>query len=134
MTILASVIGNATKHTGMRKSGLFNLAWSDINFDQHTVTVQSKSDWHTKNYRSRTLQITPVLYEVLKVHRQLHPELRIQNDYVFTYQGNRIKTDICVSLGTVMKKAGLTDVTLHTLRHTFASQLVMAGVARKSRS
>ena len=68
---------------------------------------------------------------MLKVHRQLHLEHRIQNDYVFTYQGNRIKTDICVSLGTVMKKAGLTDVTLHTLRHTFASQLVMAGVALK---
>jgi integrase len=118
-------------HTGMRKSELFNLAWSDINFDQHTVTVQSKSDWHTKNYRSRTLQLTPVLYEVLKAHRLLHLELGIQNDYVFTYQGNRIKTDICASLGTVMKKAGLIDVTLHTLRHTFASQLVMAGVSLK---
>ena len=30
-----------------------------------------------------------------------------------------------------MSKAGLRDVTLHTLRHTFASQLVMAGVALK---
>ena len=116
-------------HTGMRKSELFNLMWSDVNFDQQMITVQSKGDWHTKNYRSRTLQLTPVLYEVLKVHRQLYLELRIQNDYVFTYQGNRIKTDICASLGTVMKKAGLTDVTLHTLRHTFASQLVMAGVS-----
>ena len=27
-----------------------------------------------------------------------------------------------------MEKAGLEGVTLHTLRHTFASQLVMAGV------
>jgi len=56
---------------------------------------------------------------------------RVKNDYAFTYQGNRIKTDICGSLRTVLNKAGLRDVTLHTLRHTFASQLVMAGVALK---
>jgi integrase len=118
-------------HTGMRKSELFNLTWSDINFDQRIVTIQSKSDWHTKNYKSRVLQLTPILYEVLKAHRQLHLELRIKNDYAFTYQGNRIKTDICGSLGTVLGKAGLRDVTLHTLRHTFASQLVMAGVPLK---
>jgi len=108
-------------HTGMRKSELFNLAWSDISFDQNTVTVQSKSDWHTKNYKSRTLQLTPVLHEVLKIHRQTHLELRIKNDYVFTYQGERIKTDVRDSLRTVLKKAGLMGVTLHTLRHTFAS-------------
>lgn len=94
-------------HTGMRKSELFNLKWTDVNFDQRIITVQSKDDWHTKNYKSRTLQLTPALYEVLKAHRQLHLELRIQNDYVFTYQGNRIKTDICESLRTVLRKAGL---------------------------
>ena len=69
-------------HTGMRKSELFNLMWSDVNFDQQMITVQSKGDWHTKNYKSRSLQLTPVLYEVLKAHRQLHLEFRIQNDYV----------------------------------------------------
>jgi len=41
-------------HTGMRKSELLNLKWSDINFQHRTVTVQSKPDWHTKNYKSRT--------------------------------------------------------------------------------
>ena len=32
-------------HTGMRKSELLNLKWSDIDFDQGTITVQSKKDW-----------------------------------------------------------------------------------------
>jgi integrase len=115
-------------HTGMRKGELLNLTWSDINFDQRMITIQSRSDWHTKNYKPRSWFLTPVLYEVLKDHRQFHIESGIENDYVFTYNGNRIKTDIPESLRTVVTKAGLKGVTLHTLRHTFASQLVMAGV------
>jgi len=88
-------------------------------FVQCPITyLESLRSWH----------LTPALYEVLIAHRQFHLESGIQNDYVFTYNGNRIKTDIPESLRTVMKKAGLKDVTLHTLRHTFASQLVMAGV------
>jgi site-specific recombinase XerD len=52
----------------------------------------------------------------------------VQCEYVFTYRGVRIKNGIDTSLRKVVKKAGLQNVTLHTLRHTFASQLVMADV------
>jgi integrase len=116
-------------HTGMRKAELLNLRWSDIDFKQHTVTVQSKQDWHTKNYKSRTLQLTPVLYSVLKEHEQEQKRLGVKSDYVFTYRGHRIQDNIKKSLVTVVKEAGLECVTLHTLRHTFASQLVMVGVS-----
>ncbi len=47
---------------------------------------------------------------------------------IFTYNGKRIKRGVRDSLRAVLKKARLKDMTLHTLRHTFASQLVMAGV------
>jgi integrase len=116
-------------HTGMRKSELFNLKWSDIDFIHCTVTVQAKDDWHTKNYKSRTLQLTPVLYEVLREHRKLHLELGVKSEYVFTYNGQKLRSNIKRSLTKVMKRAHLEGVTSHTLRHTFASQLVMAGVS-----
>ena len=116
-------------HTGMWKSELFNLTWSDIDFSQRTITVQSKDGWHTKNYKPRTLQLTPALYELLQTHRRLHLEMGVKNDYVFTYQGKLIKRGIEDSLKTALRKAGLEDVGLHTLRHTFASQLVMSGVS-----
>ena len=115
-------------HTGMRKSELLNLKWSDIDFDQLVVVIQAKKDWHTKNYRIRTLQLTPALYNALKEHRKLQVELGVQCEYVFTYKGVRIKNGIDATLRKIVKKAGLENVTLHTLRHTFASQLVMAGV------
>jgi hypothetical protein len=48
--------------------------------------------------------------------------------YVFTYEGRRIRWGVDVGFNTIKRKAGLEDITLHTLRHTFASQLVIAGV------
>jgi integrase len=116
-------------HTGMRRSELFNLKWSDIDFDQKTVTVQAKEDWHTKNYKSRTIQLTPALEKVLREQRKSQSELGVRSEYVFTYQGRRIVADISKSLKKVLKRAKIENVTLHTLRHTFASQLAMAGVS-----
>jgi len=115
-------------HTGMRKSELLNLKYTDIDFQQGTITVQNKSDWHTKNYKPRVFQMTPFLNEVLTVHKNHQEESGVDCEYLFTYKGERIKQDIRKSFGSVLKKSGLKNVTLHKLRHTFASQLVMAGV------
>ena len=120
-------------HTGMRKSELFNLRWSDVDFKKREINIQPKKDWHTKNYKPRKAFMTPALYETLKKHRELHIRNGIRSDYVFTYRGKRIKNDIRRSLAKAVKKAGLREdgqpnVTLHTMRHTQASQLAMAGV------
>jgi site-specific recombinase XerD len=73
--------------------------------------------------------MTPVLFSVLKEHRHFQLELGYKLNYVFTYEGNRINASIAKSLKRVLAKAGITGVTLHTLRHSFASQLVLAGVS-----
>ena len=64
-------------------------------------------------------------------HHRQQLEMGIQSGYVFTYRGERIRAGIKKSFITVLRDAGLEGVTLHTLRHTFASQLVMAGVPLK---
>jgi integrase len=116
-------------HTGMRKSELLNLQWFDIDFDMQIITIQSKEDWHTKNYKARTLQMTPMLIETLQNHRRLQNAMGYESEYVFTYRGKRIHDGIAGTLEKVLVKAGIDGVTLHTFRHTFASQLVMAGVS-----
>lgn len=115
-------------HTGMRKSELLNLKWTDVDFQQCIIKVQSKADWHTKNYKHRIIQMTPILQQTLKEHKLHQDENGVDCEYVFTYEGERILQDVRRSFRTILKLAGLKDVTLHTLRHTFASQLAMAGV------
>ena len=115
-------------HTGMRKSELLNLKWSDVDFEQGTVAIQPKEDWNTKNYKSRTVSLTPDLYETLKQHWRNSVESSIKGEYVFTYRGERIRSSITTTLMQAVKKAGLTNVTFHTFRHTFASQLALAGI------
>ncbi len=115
-------------HKGMRRPELLNLKWSDVDFDRQVITVQAKDDWHTKNYRSRVLQLTPTLHKVLEEHKIFQVQLGTKSEYVFTYRGVRMKNVVDTTLRKVVKQAGLSNVTLHTLRHTFASQLVMAGV------
>jgi integrase len=115
-------------HTGMRKAELLNLKWSDIDYQQGIITIQNKTDWHTKNYKPRMLQMTPFLCEILKEHKSLMDESGFDCEYVFTYKGERILQDIRKSFGSILKASGLKNVTLHVLRHTFASQLAMAGV------
>ena len=47
---------------------------------------------------------------------------------MFAYQGKKVKWVNDVTFNRLVKKTGLKNVTLHTLRHTFAFQLVIAGV------
>jgi integrase len=54
--------------------------------------------------------------------------LGVNTQYVFTWKGKPIKHTITRALRGILRKAGLERVTLHMLRHTFASHLVMAGV------
>ena len=115
-------------HTGMRKSELLNLQYPDIDFDNGKIIVQSKPDWHTKSYKPRVLKMTPVLDKVLRLHRKVQKSQGYLGDYVFTYEGKRILWGVDIGLKTITEKAELKGVTLHTLRHTFASQMVMAGV------
>jgi len=51
----------------MRKSELFHLQWSDVDFVANTITVQGKADWHTKNYDFRTIGMTRLLRETLEI-------------------------------------------------------------------
>lgn len=112
--------------TGLRRDELVHAQWSDISFEQMTVTVQNKDGFRTKSGRSRVVPINPQL-EVMLAELRAVPHAaqdRLFNVNYWTL-GQRFRR--------AARQAGFDrNVTLHTLRHTFASHLIMAGVDLRS--
>lgn len=109
-------------HTGLRKSELFRLEWSDIDFERGIITVTAKGKEHTKNYRNREIPMTEQLIDCLKAIPRV-------SNWVFAKEnGERHAGWIIKSLENTANKAGIKRFTFHALRHTFGSHLVMDGV------
>ena len=114
--------------TGLRKSELQHLTWKDINFKSLVVLVQAKGNWHPKNYRVRPIPIRSELALELEEHKRQQKGL---SRYVFpTVFGNPRMSSMGHEIREILEGCGLykRGVGWHTLRHTFASHLVMNGV------
>lgn len=110
-------------NTGMRKSELIYLRWQDIGLDNREITVCSRQNWQSKSGKSRTIGINDNLFKFLKKYKHQ------KSEYVFcTKDGNLLVNNLNRRLRNATKRAGLSDICIHTLRHTFASHLIMAGV------
>jgi site-specific recombinase XerD len=109
--------------TGLRRSELVYLEWSDIDFGNKRIRVINKDGHQTKWHRERHIPIDNKLSEIIRAFPR-------RNRYIFTTKdGNLRKNNLVRILKNIAKKAGIKkNVTVHMLRHTYASHLVMAGV------
>ncbi len=108
--------------TGLRKSELINLKWKDIDFRRKYITIESKEDWRTKTGNTREIPIGDDLMEILN-------KLPRTSDYVFlNSNGRKYGFHLTERVKRLAKGIGISDMTVHALRHTFISHLVMNGV------
>jgi integrase len=109
-------------YTGMRLSELLNLTWDDLDFTRHKIKIQKKPFWHPKT-GEREIPISPETEKLLQGLNQ-------NGIFIFNLQGKKIRFNyLRVQLMKITKRCGFPDVTkIHSLRHTFASHLVMNGV------
>ncbi len=115
-------------NTGMRKSELINLEWNDIDFRRRKIKIQWKEFWQPKTGQ-REIPMSQNQFELLQKLKQENDK-GLKSNFVFPHKnGSIIKTKLREKLVEIAEEAKIKDLTkIHTLRHTFASHLVMKGV------
>ncbi len=112
----------------MRKSKQFTATWDQVDLENGYIYLSI-----TKNGTDRFITLNSAAVEVLKRLKKRHHELALPLDSTLFHS----KRDGLIKnprkwFATALKQAEIKDVTWHTLRHTFASRLVMAGVDLKT--
>ncbi len=114
-------------YTGARAGEVFALKWGDIDFANEIVRFRD-----TKNKESRSVHLTSGVLSLLK-------EIGIgkASERVFNKRGGGQIETVSRAFERAVAATGLNDgvddsrdkLVFHTLRHTFASRLVQAGVS-----
>lgn len=119
------------RNSGLRTCELVNLRLEDIDFLTNTMIVRNQkgNDYHTISMNEE-LRTTLLFLGDNYVTPQGKILARREHRRVYVFcnpDGQPIKS-FRTSLIKAVSKSGLHNVTPHTLRHTFASHLVMNGV------
>lgn len=105
--------------TGCRPMELKNLKWTDINYDQKTITLRCGKNAHV----TRSFPITDELDHFLH-------NIKFDTNFVFTENKKQINSD---TLYHYCKKRlnslGLSEFTVYGIRHGFGTKLALAGVS-----
>lgn len=112
---------------GLRRLEIVNARWEWFDFRQKLITLSSHDGFFLKDSETRTIPLHDRLAEILIPYRQANgfvfmPDKEGQGKYRYRYEFMR-------TFNIVLESANLKWVTPHVLRHTFASQLAIAGVS-----
>lgn len=109
-------------HTGIRQGEMFSLSWSNVDFEHRQLTVEGI---HSKNQKTRHVRLCDEAKAVLRKW-QSHP--RTSDSLVFPSKNGYQFDNVSRAWGKVLLDAGITNFRWHDLRHTYASNLAMAGI------
>lgn len=134
-------------YSGMRRGELCGLEWKDIDFDKDMISIRRSSQYvagkgiFTKDTKTdtsdRTIRLPQVAFDMLKIYRAWQNTERLKigtdwNDYdrlFTTWDGNAIHPDSITGwFSEFIKRYELPKVTIHSLRHTNITLMIMAGV------
>lgn len=101
-------------HTGLRKSELLTLTWAQVDWQAREGLITTV---RSKNRRARRV---PLNETALNVLRELN-RCATTTDSVFRYKS------IYRNMEVIQQRSGLKGVSMHTLRHAFASRLLQSG-------
>jgi site-specific recombinase XerD len=117
-------------YAGFRNSEIANAKWEWFDFESDLITIKEDAfrKFVPKSHQCRTIPMNNKLKAILETHKNEKGYL-LESDYPEEDRVNWIRFDFKRSFTTVKIRAGLEWITPHVLRHTFASQLAIAGVS-----
>lgn len=136
-------------YTGMRAGELLALKWSDIDFENNTISITKtyyNPNNNKKNYQILTpktessigkISVDPHVIQLLKdykvnVQDTWKNELYIDNNFVFTDVNGYplVIKKLSTWIQAIMKKTDITNkhISTHSFRHTHCALLIEAGV------
>lgn len=110
--------------TGSRSAAILSLTWDRINFAQRLMHRRGFNEKEAATKKSPPVRMGARLTRLLKRWRKADGEKAV---YVVHYNGQPV-TRIKRSWSGACERAGLEDVTPHTLRHTRATWLMQDGI------
>jgi integrase len=113
---------------GTRISEALNSDWQFVDFENHTIKIQSTETFRTKSRRFRILKMPPYLEEYLKdLKEKQKKNKKIKNTKIVVYtDGTSPNMETASSyLKKFYKAQGFEGYHSHCLRHTFAAQYLL---------
>lgn len=130
-------------YTGMRRGEALGLQWKNINFNNHTITIERTRDDKgirspkTKN-SSRTILVDELLINQLASYKTWCKKIllsygkKLTNDtpiFISEHSGDPIGIGSTLYVfKNILKRTKLPEITIHGLRHTHATILLNRGL------
>jgi site-specific recombinase XerD len=113
-------------YTGMRLSELLNMKCSWVNFNQKLITVKNSNSFTTKSKEERIIPIHQKVKEVLIKRYSTNGK---SNFIFYRTEGIQLNNNfVSKQFKKAVRQAGISDeIRFHSLRHSFASNLVRSG-------
>lgn len=105
-------------HTAARKTAVTELTWFQVDLERRLIRYNPEGRRQTAKRRP-AVPISDELYPIL-----VRAKAEATSEYVLDHPGS-----LRATFRTACKRAGLVDVTPHTLRHTWATWAARSGVS-----
>lgn len=103
--------------TGMRQSEILTLEWGDVDLEKKRIILRE-----TKNGEIRQVALSGHALELLKEHSKVQ---LLHSKWVFPGKFQKKPADIRSAWEAAVRRAQISDLRFHDLRHCCASYLVM---------